>query len=148
MLDEHTVPGRLCILTASPVLGVPQEHRLRCIMCLLWGADLRLPPSWQISTIQDPRKTWLATGSLLTVCWRMPVSGAGIGAAPCLPDLAVACLPLCLWELGEGAVCSWLALLCYSLNPLFCEWARLHGKVLFLFFFLSDDPTVWVVFSR
>ena len=42
----------------STVLGVP---------CLLWGADLRLRPSWQMSTIQDPRKTWLAIGSLLTV---------------------------------------------------------------------------------
>ena len=27
--------------------------------------------------------------------------------------------------LGEGPVCSWLALLPYSLNPLFCEWAKL-----------------------
>ena len=50
---------------------------------------------------------WLATGSLLTVCLRMLVSGA---------ELA----PL--------------------LNPLFCEWARLHvrdfpRKVIFFFFF-------------
>ena len=36
-------------------------------MCLLLGADLWLRPSWQMSTVQDPRKTWLATGSLLTV---------------------------------------------------------------------------------
>ena len=40
-------------------------------MCLLWGADLWLQPSWQMSTIQDPRKTWLATGSLFTVWWKM-----------------------------------------------------------------------------
>ena len=36
-------------------------------------------------------------------------------------------LPTCLsassW--GRGPVCSQLALLWYSLNPLFCEWARL-----------------------
>ena len=44
------------------------HNRLRCTMCLLWGADLRVWPSWWMSTIQDPRKTWLATGSLLTVC--------------------------------------------------------------------------------
>ena len=25
-----------------------------------------------MSIVQDPRKTWLATGSLLTVWWRMP----------------------------------------------------------------------------
>ena len=48
-------------------LVAPQEHCLRCVVCLLWRANLRLQPSWQMSTIQDPRKTWLATGSLLTV---------------------------------------------------------------------------------
>ena len=89
---------------------------------------------------------WLATGSLLTVWWRMPVSGAKI--APCLPDLAVTCLALCLWQGKGGPVCSWLALLWYLLNPLFCEQARLcvrafHGKV--LFFLLSGYPTVWLL---
>ena len=65
------------------------------------------------------------------------ISGAEITAAPCLPALAVTHLPLCLWGQWEGVpVCSWLALLWYSLNLLFCEWARLdirafHGKVLF-----------------
>ena len=38
--------------------GAPQEHHLRCAaVCLLWGADLRLRPSWQMSAVQDPRKT-------------------------------------------------------------------------------------------
>ena len=79
------------------------------------------------------------------------VSGAEIAAAPCLPALAVTHLPLCLRGQWEGVpVCSWLALLWYSLNPLFCEQARLcirafRGKV--LFFFLSGDPTVWVANS-
>ena len=65
------------------------------------------------------------------------ISGAEIAAAPCLPALAVTHLPLCLRGQWEGVpVCSWLALLWYSLNLLFCEWARLdirafHGKVLF-----------------
>ena len=63
-------------------------------MCLLWGADLRLRPSWQMSTIQYPRKMWLATGSLLTVWWRMLVSGVENGAAPRLPALSVTRLPL------------------------------------------------------
>ena len=44
-------------------------------MCLLWGADLRLEPSWKMSTVQDPRRTWLATGILLTVWWSMPSLG-------------------------------------------------------------------------
>ena len=48
-------------------LGVQWEHHLRCAVCLLWGADLRLRLSWRMLTVQDPRKTWLATGSLLAV---------------------------------------------------------------------------------
>ena len=65
-------PGGRCILSPPwswPLgfLGVQWERHLRCAVCLLWGADLWLQPSWQMSTIQDPRKTWLATGSLLAV---------------------------------------------------------------------------------
>ena len=37
-------------------------------------------------------------------------------------------LPLC-HRRGEGPVCSQLALLWYSLNPLFCEWAWLHVRL-------------------
>ena len=48
-------------------LGAQQERCLRCAMRLLWGADLWLQPSWWMSTVQDPRKPWLATGSLLAV---------------------------------------------------------------------------------
>ena len=48
-------------------LGRSGHTCLRCAMCLFWGADLWLRPSWQMSTVQDPRKTWLATGSLLAV---------------------------------------------------------------------------------
>ena len=105
-----------------------------------------------MSTIQDPRKTWLATGSLLSLV-KDAISGAEV--APCLPTLAVACLPLCLlW--GEQPVCSWLALLWCLLYSLFCEWARLHLRLeLFMgkfslslsFFSLSDHPTVWVAIS-
>ena len=54
----------------GPSHSVSQVHdksSLRCAMCLPWGADLWLRPSWQMSTVQDPRKTWLATGSLLAV---------------------------------------------------------------------------------
>ena len=80
------------------------------------------------------------------------ISGAEI--APCLPALAVACLSLCL-RCGEQPFCSLLALLWCLLNPLFCEWARLHlrlelfvGKFSFSFsFFLSGHSTVWVAIS-
>ena len=77
------------------------------------------------------------------------VSGAKIAAAPCLLALAVACPPLCLW-VGESPILSQLAMLCYLLNPLFYECARLHirafcGKS---FFILSGDPTVWGAISH
>ena len=85
-------------------------------MCLLWEADLRLRYSWQMSTVQDPRKTWLATGSLLSLLEDV-VSGAKIAAALCLPALAVTCLSFCLQ--GERALySSQLAVLWYLLNPL------------------------------
>ena len=68
-------------------------------------------------------------------------AGSGAEIAPRPPALAVVHLPLCLWW-GKGPVRSQLALLWYSLNPLFCEWVRLHlmlelytGK--FSLFFLS-----------
>ena len=111
-------------------------------MCLLWGTDLWLRrPSWQMSTVQDPRKTQLATGSLLAVWWRMPSLG------PRLPLTGSGCRPLASLPLvGDGSVCSRLALLWYSLSPLFCERAQqclrlelFMGKFslsLFLFFSL------------
>ena len=45
-------------------------------MCLPWGADLRLWHSWWMSTIQDARKMWLATVTLLTVWWKMLFLGS------------------------------------------------------------------------
>ena len=57
-------------LIASPIPGfldAQQERYLRCAVCLLWGAALRLRPSWWMSTVQDPRKTYLATGSLFAI---------------------------------------------------------------------------------
>ena len=91
----HTPQMWQCILSPPPsqplsVLGVQREHNLRCAMCLLLGADLWLRPSWWMSTSQNPRKTWLATGNLLTGWQRMLSLGSSL--PPCLPALAVACL--------------------------------------------------------
>ena len=73
VLGECTVPCDLCILTTSPVPDTWFPGCAARAVCLLLGDDLWLWPSWQMSTVQDPRKTWLATGSLLTVWWRMPL---------------------------------------------------------------------------
>ena len=83
---------------------------------------------------EDMVRNWEPAHSLVEDA----VSGAKI--APCLLALAVAHRPPCLWW-GDGLVRSQLALLWYSLSPLFCEQARLRvstfpRKVLF-FFFLS-----------
>ena len=104
VLGEHTVPGGPCVLIIRPILAVqfpwrPREHRLRCALCLLWGADLRMRPPWQMSASQDPRKIWLATGIMLTVWWRMPVSGAEIALR--LPALALTFMAVCL-QCSEG----------------------------------------------
>ena len=61
VLGKRTLRRWAVRLITSPsqsldFLGVQQESCLRCAMCLLWGADLRLQPSWWMSTLQDPRK--------------------------------------------------------------------------------------------
>ena len=95
-------PGEQCVLSPPQsqlfsFLGTQWERHLRCAICLLWGADLWLRPSWWMSTIQDPRKTWLATGSLLAVWKRMWSLG---------PRLPLAfwlwLLPPCLSASGGG----------------------------------------------
>ena len=69
------------------------------------------------------------------------ISGAKI--APCLLALAVTWLPLYLqWSRGWGVagkelVCSLLALLWHSLNPLFCERARMWLRLELFFLSLS-----------
>ena len=72
-----------------PSHSVSWEHRLRCAVCLLWGPDLWLQPSRWMSAVQDPRKTWLATGSLLAVCRPPACLSASSWAGP-----QPACSPL------------------------------------------------------
>ena len=105
-----------------------------------------------MSTVQYPRKTWLATGSMLTIWWRMPSLGLRFSLAFQL-WLSPACL--CLWQ-EDGPVRSQLVFLWYSLTALFCEQTRLHlslelfaGKFSLSRFFLSLSgyPTVWVAIS-
>ena len=97
----------------------------------------------------DVVSNWEPTHSLVEDA----ISGAEI--SPCLPALAVTRLPLCL-QWGNGLAHSQLALLWYSLSPLFCEQAKavlyvraFHWKALSLSFFpLSGYSTVWVAISH
>ena len=125
MLGKRTVPGDLCILNTSPVSAaqIPGcSTRALSQMCHVFPlessslavtllADVNCPGSQE-----DLVSNWEPAHNLVEDA----VSGANI--APCLP--ALACLPLCPRR-GNGPVHSRLALLWYSLNPLFCEQARL-----------------------
>ena len=103
----------------------------RCAVCLFWGADLWLQPSQRVSSVQDPRKAWLAPANLLAVWWRMPSLGL------CLPLSSSGCHPpASLPPAADGPTCYQLALW-YSLSPLFCEQARQCLR-LGLFFFQKN----------
>ena len=74
-------------------LGVQLAHLLRCAVCLFWGADLWLQPFRQVSTVQNPNKSWLAMKPACSLvddatlgprllpsgsgCPRLPVTGKG-----------------------------------------------------------------------
>ena len=71
----------------------------------------------QMSTVQNPKKSWLATKPACGL-----VDNASLGLQ--LPLPAVAALT-CLSPVGDGLVCSRLALL----SPLFCERARRYLRL-------------------
>ena len=60
---------------AAPCPGCAVRARSQVCRGLLWGADLRLRASWRMSTIQHPRRTWLATGISSQFGGRCPLSG-------------------------------------------------------------------------
>ena len=88
VLGEH---GH-CDLSPPPslllgVLGVQLAHFFRCAVCLFWGADLWLRSSWRMLTIQNPKKSWLATNPAYSL-----VEDASLG--PRLPPSGYGCLCL------------------------------------------------------
>ena len=116
-LASAVIPSWGLHLIASPApaarfsgctTGVPSQV---CRVCLFWGADLWLRPSRQMSTIQNPKKSWL----VMKPAWCL-VEDASLG--PQLPLPALVALA-CLSPVGDGLIHSRLALL----SPLFCEWA-------------------------
>ena len=68
-LESTPFPAGRCILSPPPSqsLGflVHSRSAVSGVPCV--SSDLWLRPSWWMSTVQDPRKAWLATGSLLAV---------------------------------------------------------------------------------
>ena len=147
--EKHTVLGGLCILITSPVLAAHfPGHATRAasqVCCVSplesWSqaatllADVNCPGSQE-----DMISNWEPAHSL--------VESGGLWGWDCpLPSGSVCQVPVSLSPSGRGVgpVCSWLALLWYSLNPLSCEWARLcirafRRKVLCFSLFFSPRP--------
>ena len=114
-LASAVIPSWGLHLIASPApaarfsgctTGVPSQV---CRVCLFWGADLWLRPSRQMSTIQNPKKSWL----VMKPAWCL-VEDASLG--PQLPLPALVALA-CLSPVGDGPIHSRTALL----SPLLCE---------------------------
>ena len=127
MHHDSTVPGVLCV--SSGMLTSGCDNPCRCQPSRIPGREV---------------SKWEPAHSLVEDM----VSGVETAAAaPCIQALAVFCLPLCLCG-GRALYSSWLALLWYSLSPLFCEGNCGHcvaikpfmGKVFIYFFF-------WVLVS-
>jgi len=163
LLGEHTVPRGPCILITFPV---PGTWFPRCIVRALsqvchvsplgsWSQAVTLLADVNRSGSQeDLVSNWEPAHSLVEDAglwgweWSSPLpSSSGCHLPASLPP-----------AVGEGPVCIRLALLWYSLNPLFCEKARLclrlepfAGKFFFFFLFsfssLPGYPTVWVAIS-
>ena len=125
--------------------GAPWESSPRCPVCPLRGADLRLWHSWQMSTIQDPRKTlisnWEPAHSLVEdVRLRLQ-------QPPCLPTL----LPqACPSASGKGGPYTAAGLLSFDIHSILCS-VRVPGVTRWgysLFVPLDiPDPMVWVALT-
>ena len=148
VLGEGSLPRWAVRLITSPVPaaqipGPQQERPPRRAVRLLWGADLWLPPSWWMSTAQDPTETWLATGSLLAVWWTM----RSLGQSLPVPSGSGCCPPGSLPPAGHGPGCSPLALLRSPLSPSFCG-QRLSLEPFMGKFSLSLSPPAVPVWGR
>ena len=128
----HGVPSQLCISSGELTSG-----------CNLLAGVNR--PGSQVDVVSS----WGAAHSLVEDA----VSGAETGAAPCLPALALACLPLPWQGVGGGLYAAGslsfdiLLVLCSVSGPGYMLEPSM-GKFSLSLFFLSSDPPVWVAVSH
>ena len=158
VLGEHTLPRWAVHLITSPVPGAQFP-----------GCAARTPSQvWPVS----PLGSWSLAATFLADVYHPGsqedlVSNwdpAQFGGGCCLwgwdcpsPSSSGCCLPASLPLVGDGLVCSWLALLWYLLNPLFCEqaWVRrlclrlelFTGKFSLSLFFFFFFPSLWLSHS-
>ena len=141
VLGEHTVPGGPCILVNPPVPTAQfpgWAKRAPSQVCHVsplgsWSqaATLLANDNCPVSH-EDMVSSWEPAHSL--------VENADLWGRDCpLPSCSGCCTPASLPMEGEGLACIWLALLWCSVNPLFCErarlWVRLEPFVGKFFFF-------------
>ena len=113
-------PDALClIISLIPAVRFPGcAPASRCAVCPFWGGDLWLRLSWWMSTIQDPKKTWLVTESLLAIWLGMPSLG------PSLPlSFRLWLAPACLPASGRGWAGPQLASSLLIFSQSFVLWA-------------------------
>ena len=84
--------------------GVPVRAPSQVCRMSPLRTDLRLRPSWRMSTVQDPRKMWLATGTLLTHNLVEDASLWGWDCSSPLPSGSGYCMPASLPP-AEGGAC-------------------------------------------
>ena len=144
VLGKCTVPGGPCVLITSPV---PTAWFPRCTarassqVCRVsppgsWSqavtllADVSRPESQEeVVSNREPDHTSVEDAGLWSWDCLLP-SGSGCHMPVSLPPAGVGA--------GRGLYAARLARLCYSPNPLSCEWVRLHFRAFcreVLFFF-------------
>ena len=83
VFSEHSHPKVVHLITspipAARFSGCTRARLLRCAVCLFWGTDLWLQPSQWMSTIQNPKNSWLAVEPV----WSLVEDDASLG--PRLP---------------------------------------------------------------
>ena len=93
VLGKHGRPSWGCDLSpplSLPLgfLGVQQACLLLCAVCLLWGAYLWVRSSGWMSTVQNPKESWLATkpacGLVEEASLGLQLATSGSGS-PCVP---------------------------------------------------------------
>ena len=126
--QAQSPPGAGCVLSTPPsqplsFLSGCRHIPLRRAMCLFWGADLWLWPSQRTSTIQNPKKSWLATEPACSL-----VEDASLGLR--LPLFGSGCpLPACLQRrIGQSTAC-WLFFGMRSVLGSVSGWQCLKVKV-------------------
>ena len=106
-----TLPGEVRLLLRGPILSFHARWSgAPCVCSVKLDSSCDPPSKCRLSRISG--SLWLETGSLFAIRLGVPSLG---------PSLPLPLPPCLLPAVGDGPVRCWVALLWYSLNPLFWE---------------------------